>query len=315
MCASSAPQGAGTCDVEGCGGRVEVEEMVYVCTDHNQYACMGCVPRAARLTVDALLDECVMVEQELGLKVVDSVTAAEGEDGYGLEEGGMMRSDEAPQALHHAVLLGDGELSAGPDDREVVVDGRGRIGNGDMDNVGGQGWVVSAEQLRKKGLAAASWVGGRRRAARKEVELGGRERRWQEKDHQRLRMQKREWGDDIVGDHGDRSLRARTGEAVVGDLAPQAPSHAEGDGEEKTSVKRKRQTEKRKSGPKAAEDVIEKEERQPQLSLDSCESSDNCGSKRRRVLDKKEDYHIEKTKKKAGENTMKERLEGDEGIE
>ena len=109
MCASSAPQGAGTCDVEGCGGRVEVEEMVYVCTDHNQYACMGCVPRAARLTVDALLDECVMVEQELGLKVVDSVTAAEGEDGYGLEEGGMMRSDEAPQALHHAVLLTDCE--------------------------------------------------------------------------------------------------------------------------------------------------------------------------------------------------------------
>ena len=181
---------------------------------------------------------------------------------------------------------------------------------------------MPAEQLRKKGLAAASWVGGRRRAARKEVELGGRERRWQEKDHQRLRMQKREWGDDIVGDHGDRSLRARTGEAVVGDLAPQAPSHAEG----VTAAKRKRQFEGQPQIAVYQIGEIEytdncgskrrgKEERRPQLSLDSCESSDNCGSKRRRVLDKKEDYHIEKMKKKAGENTMKERLEGDEGIE
>jgi hypothetical protein len=60
---------------------------------------------------------------------------------------------------------------------------------------------------------------------------------------------------------------------------------------------------------------------------------DNCGSKRRRVLDKKEDCFedncgstrrriqekrgdcIEKTKRKAGENTMMERLEGDEAIE
>ena len=107
---------------------------MYVCTEHNEYACMKCVPRAARLTVDALLDECVMVEQEieqfrqeLGLNVVDSVTAAEGEDGYGSEEGGMTRSDEAPQALHHAVLLEDGELSAGSDDGEVVVDGRGEL--------------------------------------------------------------------------------------------------------------------------------------------------------------------------------------------
>jgi hypothetical protein len=61
----------------------------------------------------------------------------------------------------------------------------------------------------------------------------------------------------VIGSHGED-------EAVVGDLAPQAPSHAESDGGEKTSVKRKRQTEKGKSGPKAAEDVIEEEERQPQ---------------------------------------------------
>ena len=75
---------------------------MYVCTEHNEYACMKCVPRAARLTVDALLDECVMVEQEieqfrqeLGLNVVDSVTAAEGEDGYGSEEGGYLWSEIA----------------------------------------------------------------------------------------------------------------------------------------------------------------------------------------------------------------------------
>jgi hypothetical protein len=85
MCASSA-EGAGTCDVEGCGGVVEKEELVYICTAHNKYACRGCVPRAARLTVDALLDECVMVEQELmqfsqelGLGMVDVPAAARGE--------------------------------------------------------------------------------------------------------------------------------------------------------------------------------------------------------------------------------------------
>ena len=54
--------------------------------------------------------------------------------------------------------------------------------------------------------------------------------------------------------------------------------------------------------------TAKKEERQPQLSLDSCESSDNCGSKRRRVLDKKEDC-FEDT------NSMKKRLEGDDWIE
>ena len=91
---------------------------MYVCTEHNEYACMKCVPRAARLTVDALLDECVMAEQEveqfrqeLGLNVMES-------------------GEEAPQALHHALLLED--------------------------------VVESGVQLRQKGLAAASWVGGRR---------------------------------------------------------------------------------------------------------------------------------------------------------
>ena len=50
------------------------------------------MPRAARLTVDALLDECVMVEQELGqfnqeleLRVVDVLAAARGEDDLGAD--------------------------------------------------------------------------------------------------------------------------------------------------------------------------------------------------------------------------------------
>ena len=183
-----------------------------------------------------------------------------------------------------------------------------------MGNVGGQEWDVSVVQLRQRGLAAASWVGGRRRATRKEVELGGRELRWQEKDHQRLRMQKRERGDDTVG---DRSLRSRTGEAAL--------ETAIGAGGEDTCT---RQCEKEKRQPQlstyffsereyvdncgsertcAHTKTSEKEKRQPQLSLDSWESSDNCGSERRRVH--------EKTRRKAGENTMMERLEGDEMIE
>jgi hypothetical protein len=75
--------------------------------------------------------------------------------------------DEAPQALHHAVPLEDGELTAGLDDGEGGMEG------GIDDNFDGPERDVSVVQLRQKGLAAASWVGGRRRATRKEVELGG----------------------------------------------------------------------------------------------------------------------------------------------
>ena len=62
-------------------------------------------------------------------------------------------------------------------------------------------------------------------------------------------------------------------------------------------------------------DVREKEKRQPQVSRDSQESRDHCGSKRRRVQEERGGDCIEKTKKKAGENTMMDRLEGDEAIE
>ena len=42
MCASSAER-AGTCDVEGCGGLVKGEELVYICTAHNKYMHAGSV--------------------------------------------------------------------------------------------------------------------------------------------------------------------------------------------------------------------------------------------------------------------------------
>ena len=191
MCASNA-QGAGTCDVEGCGGRVEVEELVYVCTTHNEHACRECVSRAVWLTVDILLDECVMVEQEiaqfsqeLGLNVMESGDEApQALHRASLLEDVVESGDEVPQALHHAVLLEDHELTAGSDDGEVGVDGHRDID----DYFDGPERDVSVVQLRQKGLAAASWVGGRRRVARKEVEVVGRESRLQGKNRQHLRM-------------------------------------------------------------------------------------------------------------------------------
>ena len=96
-----------------------------------------------------------------------------------------------------------------------------------------------------------------------------------------------------------------------------APNHAEGEGRGKrthrnicdmTAVKRKRQLEEGKKDRKTAMDVSEKEKRQPQLSRDSQGSRDNCGSKRRRVQEKKGDCI-------ADTNSMKKRLEGDDWIE
>ena len=198
--------------------------------------------------------------------------------------------------------------------------------------------------VMQRGLVAASWVAGRRRVTREGTEREGRERRRKgsggtEVEHGTAVMD--------VDTPEDSSLRSRIGdeageigshgevEAVVADLAPQAPSHAEGDGGEKTSVKRKRQTEKGRSGPKAAEDVIEKGGRNAIRSHKTLASPHEAkvlwsdeypykhlknnvilnGEKEMTSYSEKGDDHIEKTKKKAGENTMKERLEGDEGIE
>ena len=73
---------------------MEEDELVYACTAHNKYACRDCVPRAARLAVDEMLDECVVVEQELvqfsqelGLGLVDVLAAARGWGGLGADKG------------------------------------------------------------------------------------------------------------------------------------------------------------------------------------------------------------------------------------
>jgi len=115
-------------------------------------------------------------------------------------------------------------------------------------------------------------------------------------------------------------------------------------------VKRKRQFEEGKNDQVTAKDVREKEKGQPQIAIyqiGEIEYADNSGSKRRRVHEEKGDcitmfnvavndsdnqrskraiFNVavndsdnqrsnEKTKRKAGENTMMERLEGDEAIE
>ena len=71
--------------------------------------------------MDALLDECAMVEQEieqfrqeLGLNVMESGDEAPQALHHAMLLGDVVESgDEAPQALHHAVPLEDGELTAG----------------------------------------------------------------------------------------------------------------------------------------------------------------------------------------------------------
>ena len=67
-------------------------EMVYACTAHNEYACRECVPRAVRLTVDALLDECVMVEQEVEQAGGGGVEVGLRDAGRGRAGGGSGRS-------------------------------------------------------------------------------------------------------------------------------------------------------------------------------------------------------------------------------
>ena len=151
-------------------------------------------------------------------------------------------------------------------------------------------------------------------------------------------MHKRERGDDTVGDQDDSSLRSRTGEAAL--------ESAIGSDREGFTPHRPKQEAKSAEGnclqseldcPRSELDdshIGEMSEdngkrlmsggtcpgtmsggaglgkRQPQLSTYSFsgrEYVDNCGSERRRVH--------EKTRRKAGENTMMERLEGDEMIE
>jgi hypothetical protein len=329
MCASSA-EGAGTCDVDGCDGWVEREELVYICTAHNKYACRECVPRAARLTVDALLDECVMVEQEieqfsqeLGLGMVDVPTAARGEDDLCADKGvpTVVRQGCVREPVGMLPVIAE----------EVGGDG---VADGDELNMGdttGPEWDVGSMLVMQRGLVAASWVAGRRRVTREGTEREGRECRRKGDGGIEVEIETAVMDVDTSEDSSLRSLIGDEAgvigsqdedEAVVDDLAPQAPSHAGGEVTHRnicdmTAVKRKRQFEEGKNDQEKAKDVREKEKGQPQLSvyrIGEIEYADNSGSKRRRVHEGKGDC-IEKTKRKAGENTMMERLEGDEAIE
>ena len=159
--------------------------------------------------------------------------------------------------------------------------------------------------VMQRGLVAASWVAGRRRVTREGIERDGREcrRKGVEVESETAVID--------VDTSEDSSLRSLIGddarvigsqgedEVLVVDLAPQAPNHEGGEGFEvlkwthrnicdTTAVKRKRHFEEGKNDRKTTMDVSEKEKRQPQLSRDSQESRDHCGSKRRRVQEKKE---------------------------
>ena len=167
MRASSAG-GAGTCDVEGCGGWVEREQLVYACTGHNDYACTECVPRAPRLTMDALIDECGMVETEL-------------------------------EQFRQELGLGVSELE------EAVV--------GDV-TVGAMNGTERDEVVARRGLVAADWVAGRRRATRKVTGwLGGSKESGGLVDVERRGVEEVEEVDTLWVSSGD-------------DLAPQSPNHA-----------------------------------------------------------------------------------------
>ena len=358
MAAGSA-RGAGTCDVGGCGGWVEAEELVYVCTEHNDYACRECVPRAARLTVDVLLDECAMVERELGQFSQD-------------------------------LGLGVSELE------EAVVDGAvgGDVAVGD---VAGRERDEGLEVLARSGLAAASWVAGRRRATRKVTGWqGGRKGSGGLVDEERREVEEVEEGDtswddlapqspnhakEVVVrddvrdvDHAPRgpaassrlayaarqefcepeTLREAASQrqaSVEGEvtgvrgrrmdvLAPQAPDHVAVLGVDNSGVTLmlerpgtlQEEADQRQARVGAAsfrtrhcdsgvgrsrEGAGRKyvDESEPQLS--SCLVMTATGEQRslRDTEELQQQQHSERTKRKAGENTMMERLDGDEGIE
>ena len=177
-----------------------------------------------------------------------------------------------------------------------------------MGDTTGPEWDVGSMLVMQRGLVAASWVAGRRRVTREGIEREGREYRRKGNGGMEVELETAVMdvdtskdsslgsliGDEagVIGSHGED-------EAVVGDLAPQAPNQAGGEGFEVlkwthrnicdvTAVKRKRHFEEGKNDRKTAKDVREKE-KQPQLSRDSQESRDHCGSKRRRVQEERGD--------------------------
>jgi hypothetical protein len=247
---------------------------------------------------------------------------------------------------------------------EVGGDG---VADGDELNTGdttGPEWDVGSMLVMQRGLVAASWVAGRRRVTREGTVREGRECRRKGDGGIEVEIETAVMDVDTSEDSSLRSLIGDEAgvigsqdedEAVVDDLAPQAPSHAGGEVTHRnfcdtTAVKRKRQFEEGKNDQERQRTSEKRREAQPQLSVYQIGQSgyaDNCGSKRRRVHEEKGDcitmfnvavndsdnqrskrtiFNVavndsdnqrsnEKTKRKAGENTMMERLEGDEAIE
>jgi hypothetical protein len=213
------------------------------------------VPRAARLTVDAMLDECVMVEQELvqfsqelGLRVVDVLAVARGEDDLDTDKG--VPIVESREGVHEPV----GMLPVSASELEGA-DGGGvaDVDELTMGDTTGPEWNMGSMLVMQRGLVAASWVAGRRRE-----------------------------DEAVVVDLAPQALNHEGGEGF------EVLKWTHRNICDMTAVKRKRQFEEGKNDRKTAMDVSEKEKRQPHLSRDSQESRDHCGSKRRRDKKKKE---------------------------
>ena len=251
---------------------MEVEELVYACTEHNDYACGECVSRAVRLTVDALLDECAMVERELGQFSQDL--------GLGVSE------------LEEAAV------------NEVVG------GDVAMRDVAGTEWDGGLRALARSGLVAASWVAGRRRATRKVTGwLGGSKESGGLVDVERREVEEVEEVDTLWASSGD-------------DLAPQSPNHAKEaakevvlapqahghpavlgvDGTGWTAAAR----------PETLKEAADQRKARMRDEVTG-RRSHHCVPAKEEELQQQQ--HSERTKRKAGENTMMERLDGDEGIE
>ena len=217
---------------------------------------------------------------------------------------------------------------------EIEGDGVDAWDELNMGDTTGPEWDVGSMLVMQRGLVTASWVAGRRRVTREGTEREGRKCRRKGNGGIEVELETAVMDVDTSEDSSLRSLigdeAGVIGSHGEGDLAPQAPKHARGEGaqgnkrlassvrrdfcgltepmKDMASVKRKRQFEEGTNGQKMAVDVRAKEKRQPQLSIYSREYGDKCGSKRRRVQDKKGDC-IEDT------NSMKKRLEGDDWIE
>ena len=134
---------------------------------------------------------------------------------------------------------------------EVGGDG---VADGDELNMGdttGPEWDVGSMLVMQRGLVAASWVAGRRRVTREGTEREGRECRRKGNGGIEVELETAVMDVDTSEDSSLRSLIGDEAgvigsqdedEAVVDDLAPQAPSHARGEGHKAAKAGAERET-------------------------------------------------------------------------